>query len=88
MSAVMATSEPMRCKRCGGRLVQRADDNEQVVRQRLAVYHRDTQPLVDYYRSRPTFRTVDGAQPPSHVAAALASAVECAGSAVSRGGAR
>jgi adenylate kinase family enzyme len=52
------------------------------------VYHRDTQPLVDYYRSRPTFRTVDGAQPPSHVAAALASAVECAGSAVSRGGAR
>jgi adenylate kinase len=50
------------CRRCGGQLMQRADDNEAVVRERLKVYHRSTQPLVDYYRGRPTFRTVNGAQ--------------------------
>jgi adenylate kinase len=67
------------CARCGGRLVQRSDDNESVVRARLAVYRRDTQPLIDYYRARPTFRSIDGAQPPDRVAADLTSAIEGAG---------
>ena len=58
----MATA---RCQRCGGRLKQRADDNEAVVLERLKVYRRDTQPLVDYYRARPTFRSVNGAQRPT-----------------------
>ena len=35
----------------GEDLVQRADDNEDTVRSRLQVYHQQTQPLVDYYRS-------------------------------------
>ena len=65
-----------RCARCGGRLKQRADDDEAVVRERLKVYRRDTQPLVDYYRARPTFRAVDGTQPPERVAAVLAEAVD------------
>jgi adenylate kinase len=65
-----------RCGRCGGQLHQRSDDSEDVVRERLKVYRRDTQPLVDYYRARPTFRAIDGAQPPDWVAAALAEAVE------------
>jgi adenylate kinase len=64
-----------RCGRCGGRLRQRSDDSEGVVRERLKVYRRDTQPLVDYYRARPTFRAIDGAQPPDQVAAAIAEAV-------------
>jgi len=59
------------CQRCGGTLVQRADDSEQVVIERLKVYHRATEPLVDYYRERPTFRTVNGAQPPDRVAQEL-----------------
>jgi adenylate kinase len=67
-----------RCQRCGGRLKQRADDNESVVRDRLKVYHRDTAPLVDYYRTRPTFRSVSGAQEPSRVATDLEAAVESA----------
>jgi adenylate kinase len=71
-SAEPATS----CSRCGGRLKQRADDNEAVVRERLRVYRRDTQPLVDYYGGRSTFRTIDGAQSPDRVAADLAAAVE------------
>jgi adenylate kinase len=65
-----------RCGRCGGQLRQRSDDNEGVVRERLRVYRRDTQPLVDYYRTRSTFRAIDGAQSPDQVAAALAEAIE------------
>jgi adenylate kinase len=37
------------CDVCGGALVQRADDNEETVRNRLAVYRRQTAPLVSYY---------------------------------------
>lgn len=64
-----------RCRKCVGRLQQRSDDNEAVVRERLKVYRRDTQPLVDYYRERPTFRQVFGAQALERVEAELAHAV-------------
>jgi adenylate kinase len=67
-----------RCARCGGRLKQRPDDNQEVVSERLRVYRRDTQPLVDYYQRRPTFRAVDGAQTPDLVAQDLAAAIEAA----------
>ena len=63
------------CQRCGGTLKQRADDSEAVVRERLKVYHRNTEPLIDFYRARQTFRSVDGAQTPERVAAALVAAV-------------
>jgi adenylate kinase len=63
------------CARCGGPLVQRRDDEEDVVRERLRVYARDTQPLVEYYRARPSFRSVDGDQAPDAVTADIAAAV-------------
>jgi adenylate kinase len=72
----VSAGEPPRCGRCGGRLRQRSDDNEAVVLERLKVYRRDTQPLVDYYRGRPTFRAVNGAQPADRVAKALAEVVD------------
>lgn len=59
------------CRRCGGQLIQRADDSETVVRERLRVYHRTTEPLIDYYRGRSTFRIVNGAQMPDFVAREL-----------------
>ena len=65
----------MACEKCGGELVQRRDDNSEVVRERLQVYHRNTQPLVEFYSRRPTFRSVDGDQPADSVAADLAAAV-------------
>jgi adenylate kinase len=65
----------VRCVKCGGPLKQRADDTEVVVLERLKVYQRNTQPLVDYYRARPTFRSVDGAQGPEDVKAALTKAI-------------
>jgi adenylate kinase len=72
-------AEPMHCRRCGGRLVQRSDDSDQVVRERLKVYRANTKPLVDFYRERPTFRWINGAQPPDRVAEDLAFAIEAAG---------
>jgi len=66
------------CRRCGGKLVQRTDDNEAVVLERLRVYNTSTKPLVDFYRARPTFRSVNGAQPAEVVASDLAAAIEAA----------
>jgi adenylate kinase len=63
------------CAKCGGALVQRSDDNEAVVRERLSVYGRTTQPIVDFYQRRNTFRSVDGDQTEDSVAADLAAAV-------------
>jgi adenylate kinase len=63
------------CAKCGGSLVQRRDDNDEVVLERLRVHQRDTQPLVEYYSQRKTFRSVDGDQVPDAVAADLAAAV-------------
>ncbi|HUL73145.1 MAG TPA: adenylate kinase [Vicinamibacterales bacterium] len=63
------------CARCGGALIQRPDDRPDVVRERLRVFTRDTQPLIEYYRHRSTFRSVDGDQSESAVAADIAAAV-------------
>jgi adenylate kinase len=64
-----------RCQTCGGELVTRADDAAAVVRERLRVYRRDTRPVIEYYRGRPTFRAIDGAQSPDAVRAALLAVV-------------
>jgi adenylate kinase len=72
---------PAQCTRCGGALTQRADDREEVIRERLRVYERDTRPLLDYYRGRSGFWTVNGAQAPGAVAADVAAAVASAGAA-------
>ena len=63
------------CIYCGGDLVSRADDSERVVRDRLKVYWRETQPIIAFYQSRPTYRAIDGAQPPERVRDALVAAV-------------
>ena len=48
------------CDKCGGELYQREDDHEATVLNRLAVYERQTAPLLDYYRERGLLRTVSG----------------------------
>ena len=83
-----ATTEPLRCRRCGGRLVQRSDDNVEVVRERLKVYHNQSKPLVEYYKRRPTFRSIDGAQSSDRVATDLVTAIGEAGDGLLRSGAR
>ncbi|MBO5713585.1 MAG: adenylate kinase [Clostridia bacterium] len=48
------------CARCGGELIQRADDNEATVEKRLAVYTEQTKPLIEYYEKAGKLVTVDG----------------------------
>ena len=65
------------CDPCGGLMVTRADDgDENVRRHRLEVYARESKPLLDYYRGRATFRSINGAQSPNRVASELAAAIE------------
>ncbi|HEX5475798.1 MAG TPA: adenylate kinase [Vicinamibacterales bacterium] len=73
----------MTCGKCGGTLVQRTDDGDGIVRERLKVYARQTKPLVDYYAGRPSFKTIDGNHPPDAVTTAIESAV-CEASAGAR----
>jgi adenylate kinase len=49
------------CDVCGGtEFTRRADDNEETVRCRLAAYHKQTAPILPYYRERGVLETVDG----------------------------
>ena len=47
------------CDVCGGKLVQRHDDEPEVVRARLEVYHQKTEPLKDFYAERGLLRAVE-----------------------------
>jgi adenylate kinase len=59
----LATMAPKRegiCDACGARLIQRKDEQPEVVRRRLQVYARETAPLLDYYRRTGLLHEVDG----------------------------
>lgn len=53
------TSEGV-CDVCSGTLIQRDDDQEETIRNRMAVYHEQTAPLEDYYRKGGLLKSVDG----------------------------
>jgi adenylate kinase len=55
------------CDQDGSRLVQRDDDRPDTIRTRLATYHRDTEPLVEYYEGRDLLRRFDGTRTPTEV---------------------
>jgi adenylate kinase len=63
------------CQNCGGALIARIDDGVDIVRERLKIYQRQTKPLVDYYSVRPTFRSIDGNQPPDVVTSQVETAL-------------
>ncbi len=46
------------CDKCGGELIIRKDDSPEIIRERLAIYHRETEPLKDYYAQRGRLRSV------------------------------
>ena len=50
------------CDTCGSALVLRDDDKPETVKNRLAVYHEQTQPLIDYYQKAGVLKEVDGTQ--------------------------
>ncbi|RJP75822.1 MAG: adenylate kinase [Candidatus Zixiibacteriota bacterium] len=65
-----------RCVICGGEIVQRADDQETTIRNRLAVYRKQTSPLQEYYSGRGLLRIVDGDGSPSEIFAKLCRVID------------
>ena len=63
-------------ERISGRGQDREDDAPDTVRERLRVYHRETEPLVDYYSRRGLLRRVDGAQDADAVEKGIRAALE------------
>jgi adenylate kinase len=64
------------CDQDGSRLIQRDDDKPDVVRNRLVVYHDQTEPLIEYYDGKGLLRRIDGSRTPAdvhdHIRAVLA----------------
>ena len=56
-----------RCPACGGELYRRDDDNEETIRERLRVYHEQTEALVDFYRARGLLIEIDASGMPEEV---------------------
>jgi len=52
--------EDMRCIKCGGNIIQRKDDNEETISNRLKVYLAQTAPLKEYYQQKRAFYSIDG----------------------------
>ncbi len=59
------------CDRCGKELVLRDDDKPETVKNRLEIYHEQTQPLIDFYTEKGVLKTVDGTVPMNEVFEAI-----------------
>lgn len=64
------------CDECGGELIQRDDDNEETVLERLRVFEENTQPVIEYYEERGDVVRIDGQGSPDEVWERIESAVE------------
>jgi len=60
-----------KCDKDAGELLHRADDREDVIRERLSAYDRQTKPLIDYYRGQNNLAEVDGGATPEAVTKSL-----------------
>ena len=63
------------CDACGAELVIRKDDNPDTVKDRLVVYHRETEPLIAFYEGKGLLRRIDGDQGPDKNAEAFKAAM-------------
>jgi len=63
MSYHTETKPPLKegiCDVCGGKLIKRDDDEEATIHNRLLTYHRETEPLIEYYEAQGKLKTVHG----------------------------
>ena len=64
------------CDRCGGKTVQRKDDAPETIKERLEVYHAQTEPLKDYYKKTGKLVVVEGQEEVADTTALTLKAVE------------
>ena len=73
------TSKPKHegvCDLCGGKLIQRKDDEPETVKRRLEVYHRETEPLKGYYEAHGILKTVEDLATAADTLQAILTALE------------
>ncbi|MBO4897021.1 MAG: adenylate kinase [Clostridia bacterium] len=64
------------CDKCGAELTQRSDDMPETIRKRLDVYHKQTEPLIDFYTKEGLLKTIDGANDIGKITEDIIKAVE------------
>ncbi len=64
------------CDQCGGELYQRADDTEAAIKNRIGVYKKQTQPLIDYYKKKGVLIDIDGEREIDEVRSDIMKALE------------
>ncbi len=64
--------DPNLCDRCGSPIIQRIDDVPDAIKHRLELYHRDSEPVIDYYRKQGILHEVDGSRTIDEVAGSIA----------------
>lgn len=64
------------CDSCGNQLVQRKDDREEVISERLKAYERQTLPLVEHYSRQGRLHSINGEQPVEEIASAIFAIIE------------
>jgi adenylate kinase len=74
-AAVPNSHGPALCAACGGTFTRRADDTEPLIRRRLAIYEKHALPVLTWYASQRTLRTVDGHGPEDAVSHRIEAAI-------------
>jgi len=70
------SKEEGKCDKCGGKTVQRKDDHPDTIKERLQVYHQQTEPLKDYYYATGKLIVVEGQEDVADTTALTLKAVE------------
>ena len=70
------SKQPEVCDRCGGRLIIRKDDEPETILSRLATYHEQTEPLVEFYRNKGKLAVVQGEEKVEDTKAAVFKVLE------------
>lgn len=68
--------EDLICDLCGGKLIQREDDKEEVIRRRFKVYQEQTQPLIAFYRERNKLFSLDATQSVEEISKKIIEAIK------------
>lgn len=55
------------CNNCGGETIQREDDSEETIKKRLIAYHKQTEPLIEYYKRKDKLLVVNGTKEIEHI---------------------
>lgn len=81
--AIFGAENPPRkegvCNRCGGKVIQRADDKPEAIKKRLKLYHELTEPLLEYYKPRKIVHSVDASKNIDTVFKDVCKVIESAG---------